>query len=142
VTTSHRSLLVWILAASSLSLVACARPQPIAVRAETSKVSLRAAIVPLQTTLSCRGGAFCREDVLRPEASEGELAEDCTRRGGTLEHAACARTDAVASCAGSSDSGSVVVFTYAQANKDDQESAVSRMSDLCDAMGGELALPR
>jgi hypothetical protein len=133
----------WVLptiAGISLLLVACGRPQPAAPTPETSTVRLRAAIVAVPATVSCHGGAFCREDVLRPSEPVSEVAEDCTHRGGTLERGSCSRNDVVASCGGSTERGTVTVFTYAQVDRKEQDSAVSTMSDLCEAMGGELTL--
>lgn len=87
--------------------------------------------------VSCRGGAFCRENTFaRPSDEEdaiSEAKEDCTARGGEIGNASCSRSGIVATCSGSGPSGPTTVFTYAEGE------GVEKMSELCETLGGTFA---
>jgi hypothetical protein len=106
----------------------------------TSTLSLRAAIVTAQPlVVSCRGGAFCRENAFAHPADEedaiAEAKEDCTTRGGEIGNASCSRAGAAATCSGSGPSGPTTVFAY-------DDGAVEKMSELCETLGGTFARAR
>jgi hypothetical protein len=127
------------IACASMLLPGCHHEQRIT--RTSSALRLRAAVEePATLALSCHGGAFCREDLLASPGSEtlAEHTADCTRLGGTLSRSTCPRAHVVASCGASTESGSAIVFTYTQDDTKKQSEDVETLSDLCEAMGGEL----
>ena len=141
-------------AASSLLVVACTGAgTPTRISAPPSRnatFALRSALVvpdaegPVATmlTVSCQGGALCRETIAPAESVDvlEEAREDCADRGGRLGDAACPRDGTIASCELSGGVGPIRVFTYAQESASDQAHAVSTMDDLCHAADGVFEL--
>jgi hypothetical protein len=132
---------------ATIALLGCSAERPHRVQTSgtrTARLALRTAFDVPSATLSCQIGAFCREDVVPAGPTHDEMieeaTEDCARRGGKSAPSACARTGVVASCALSSEGGSISVFAYAQKNDDDRAEAVSTMSDRCDDLGGSFQL--
>lgn len=151
-----------LLSLSSVLLVACSgagtRPHPVAASGRNatrsmpagraaSTLSLRSALVVdavpepapgATTTVSCRGGALCRETIAPAAATDmiEEAKEDCEHRGGRTGGDACPRERVVASCTLTGGAGPIRVFTYAQSDASEQAEAISTMDDLCGAADG------
>lgn len=107
-----------------------------------SMLRVRAAVPARATpsTIRCRGSSLCRE-IERPSVApdEDEIAEaneDCVHRGGEPGTAPCPRDDVVASCVLGGGGAPIRIFTYAQEDASEQEEAISKVGDLCDALDG------
>jgi hypothetical protein len=94
-------------------------------------------------TLSCHGGAFCRENMIASGHDDvvEDVTSDCTRRGGALSTSGCAREATTASCSvAGGEGGPITVFTYAQTNAGDQTKAMNTMKELCAEFEGVFEL--
>lgn len=121
----------------SALLAACAKAPRSRVERPIATVSLQSALVtPSVVRLTCRGGGFCREDVIPSEdTSEIEdVRECCERRRGTVGSAPCPRDGALASCSG----GNITVTTYEQDDPKEQAEALENLVSLCEFHGGTL----
>lgn len=116
---------------------ACAsRPRPVA-QGPSATVTLRSAlVVSPKVTLSCVGGAFCRENTFDRDDTEGlaESREDCERRRGRQTATPCPAQHAIVSCAGDR----MKVVTYVHPDRKEQEESVTAVVDACEALGGTL----
>ncbi len=153
---SRSILSIALLSAAAASSMGCtsARPSPQLATAKTSKLALRSAIVPevdgarqagasapTPATLSCHGGAFCRENVITvADASETiqDVTEDCARRKGALSNEPCTRQSVAAACSIDGEAGPITVFTYAIADEREQRENVAQMSEACEKIDGTL----
>ncbi len=127
--------------AVALMAAACS-PRGRAPAASTSSLAVRSAVIePSAPTLSCRGDAFCREDVVTTPDAEAtdELISSCALRGGKASWTACTRERVVATCAvENGEVGPTLVLTYAQ-GREREAAAVEKMSDLCEQVEGTFA---
>jgi hypothetical protein len=134
--------------AACWALIACGGrsahiSQPARAAQPTATLALRTALVAPATVMSCRGDVYCREDTVTASGQDDaldEAREDCARRGGQASASACPRSEVVASCSLGSESGTIAVFTYAQANEAAQGEVVHDMSARCEDLGGSFEL--
>ncbi len=115
----------------------CASRPPPVNEGPSATVSLRSAlVVPPKVTLSCLGGAFCRENTFDRDDAEGlaESREDCERRRGRQATSPCAAERAIVSCVGDR----MKVVTYVHPDRKEQEESVTAVVDACEALGGTL----
>jgi hypothetical protein len=117
--------------------VGCASgPRPITEN-PSATVTLRSALVASpKVTLSCVGGAFCRENTFDRDDADAleEAREDCDRRRGRATETACPAERAIVTCAGDR----MKVVTYVHPDRKEQEESVTAVVDACEALGGTL----
>lgn len=156
---SRSILSVALLSAAAASSMGCTSTRPAATSPQsattkTATLALRSAIVPevdgarqagastpTPSTLSCHGGAFCRENVITVvDASETiqDVTEDCARRKGSLSNEPCTRQSVAAACSVDGEAGPITVFTYALADQREQTENVAQMSEACEKLDGTL----
>ena len=153
----RRILSVALLSAAAATSMGCTSTRPSSPQSaatKTAKLALRIAIVPdidgarqagastpTSSTLSCHGGAFCRENVITVvDASETiqDATEDCARRKGSLSTEPCTRQSVAAACSVDGEAGPITVFTYAIADAHEQSEHVAQMSEACEKLDGTL----
>jgi hypothetical protein len=118
-------------------ILGCAAPPTGSVTLRSGQLALTEKAARLEI-LACHGEAYCKE-MSAPsfdQETRVEAHEECTRRNGKTATDACPRARVVATCRLSGEHGPITVYTYTQANPNDEAHAVSTMSELCESAGG------